>query len=68
MGKTIVFSKHFGPVVSSNIVDINYYVEANQNGKWKQVDGPFDNRPDADKSAHDYAVQNHVATRVVAYE
>lgn len=43
----------------------SYYVEAKPNIRWVTVGGPFPTRDKAAKFAHDYAVSNHVATRVV---
>ncbi len=63
MSNSIVFSKHFGAEFAQG--DVVYYVEAKKGNRWKEVAGPFDNRPAAEQVAHDYAIENNVVTQVV---
>ena len=42
-----------------------YYVEAKEGNRWKEVGGPYDTRQKAATFAQKYSIANHVPTRVV---
>ncbi len=47
---------------------VDYFVEADQDGNWVQVGGPFNNKRVADGFARNYAIEHHTSTRVIIFK